>query len=68
MPILKYTIVNTLVQAKHKRLRKLANSGIPYLENKHKVKIAAIQRKRFFEFVYKKASRKLYLIAIARLE
>ena len=67
MQILKYSILNKLVQAKHKRLRKLANSVKPYEETIHKFQIEAVQRKRLFVFVYKKASRKLYLIAIAKL-
>ena len=67
MQILKHSIVNKLVQAKHKRLRKLANSVKPYADDKHTIKIEAISRKRLFVFVYKKVSRKLYLVAIAKL-
>ena len=67
MQILKHSIVNKLVQAKHKRLRKLANSVKPYADTIHTIQIEAVQRKRLFVFSYKKASRKLYLVAIAKL-
>ena len=67
MQILKHSIVNKLVQAKHKRLRKLANSVKPYEDNKHTINIDVIRRKTLFVFSYKKVSRKLYLIAIAKL-
>ena len=67
MQILKHSIVNKLVQAKHKRLRKLANSVKPYADDKHSIKIDVIRRKTLFVFSYKKVSRKLYLIAIAKL-
>ena len=67
MQILKFKILNRLVQAKHIRLRKLANSVKPYEDNTHTLKIEAVRRKRLFEFAYKKASGKLYLIAIAKL-
>ena len=67
MHIVSFKILNKLVQAKHKRLRKLANSVKPYEDNTHGFKIEVIRKKILFEFVYKKASGKLYLIAIAKL-
>jgi hypothetical protein len=67
MRVIKFQILNKLVQAKHKRLRKLANSVKPYEETTHTINIEVIKHKRLFTFSYKKASRKLYLCAIAKL-
>ena len=67
MHIVSFKILNKLVHAKHRRIRKLANSVKPYEDNTHSIKIEVIRKKILFEFVYKKASRKLYLIALAKL-